>query len=99
VTRRLRRSEAAESDLDDIWSYIAADSPAAADRVILRILAAEDRLAEFPELAAARPEMRPGLRIWPVGAYLMLYRVDRDAVEIVRIVHGARNLGQALDET
>ena len=99
MTRRLRRSEAAESDLDDIWSYIAADSPAAADRVILRILAAEDRLAEFPELAAARPEMRPDLRIWPVGAYLMLYRVDRDAVEIVRIVHGARNLGQALDET
>lgn len=98
MIRRLRRTERAESDLDDLWSYIAADSPAAADRFILRLLAAEDRLADFPELAAARSEIRPGLRILPVGNYLLLYRLDRDTVEIVRIVHGARNLGQVLSE-
>ncbi|MBR7621491.1 type II toxin-antitoxin system RelE/ParE family toxin [Phenylobacterium sp. 20VBR1] len=88
----VRRTRRAEADLVDIWIYIAADSPAAAERVILKLEAAEGRLAEFPEMAPLREDLLPGVRAWAVGDYLIFYRVEPDAVEILRILHGARDL-------
>ena len=98
MSLRLFRSEAAEADLDEIWAHVAADSPLAAERLIHSFEAAELRLADFPELAPARDGLRPGLRMWPVGNDLILYRIAPDAVEVMRILHGARDLGEALDE-
>ncbi len=92
MSLRLRRTKLADADLDSIWLYIAADSVAAAERQIQRIEAAERRLADFPELGPARPELRAGLRSWAVGAYLIVYRIDPDALTIVRVLHGARDL-------
>jgi toxin ParE1/3/4 len=43
-------------------------------------------------IGRARPELRPDLRSFPYGSYLILYRVINDGVEIVRVVHAARNL-------
>ncbi len=94
----VRRSHRAEADLVDIWIHIAADSPSAAERVILRIEAAENRLAEFPEMAPPRDDLRPSVRAWAVGDYLILYRIEPDAVVIVRILHGARDLGDLLGD-
>jgi toxin ParE1/3/4 len=94
----VRRTRRAEADLVDIWIYIAADSPAAAERVIRRLEAAEGRLAQFPEMAPLREELLPGVRAWAVGEYLIFYRVDPDAVEILRILHGARDLGDLLGD-
>jgi toxin ParE1/3/4 len=36
--------------------------------------------------------LRSDLRSFPFGAYLILYRIVDDGVEIVRVVHSARNL-------
>lgn len=94
----LRRSHRAEADLVDIWIYIATDSPAAAERVILRIEAAENQLAEFPEMAQPRDDLLPGVRAWAVGDYLIFYRIEPDAVVILRILHGARDLGDLLGD-
>ncbi|MDO8378345.1 type II toxin-antitoxin system RelE/ParE family toxin [Phenylobacterium sp.] len=99
MSLEVRRTHRADADLTDIWIHIAADSPSAAERVILRIEAAENRLAEFPEMAQPRDALRPGLRVWPVGDYLILYRVEPDAVVIIRIIHGARNIGDVLSES
>jgi toxin ParE1/3/4 len=45
----------------------------------------------MPGLGVARPDIRPDLRLWPVGNYLILYwQVDAD-VEVVRVLPGARN--------
>lgn len=41
-------------------------------------------------MGVARPHIRPGLRTFPVGNYLILYRQIDDGAEIVRVVHGAR---------
>jgi toxin ParE1/3/4 len=92
MSLRLRRTKLADADLDSIWLYIAADNVAAAERQIQRIEAAERRLADFPELGPARPELRAGLRSWTIGAYLIVYRIDPDALTIVRVLHGARDL-------
>jgi toxin ParE1/3/4 len=88
----VRRTNLAEADLDSIWLWIAQNNVGAAERMIARLEAAEDRLGEFPEIGQARPDVGPGIRHWPVSVYLIFYRIDPDAVTIVRVLHGARDL-------
>ena len=76
----------------DIWTYIARENPAAADRLLDRIDAKCRLLAENPRLGPDRSDIRPGLRYFIVGRYVILYRAVEDGVEIVRVVHGARDL-------
>ena len=92
MTLSVRRTNRTEADLDEIWLHIATDSLAAADRMIQRFEAAENRLAAFPQIGQGRPELAGGLRHWPVGNYLIFYRIDDDALTIVRVAHGARDL-------
>lgn len=89
---RVRRLPQAVEDAFDIWATIAVDNERAADRLVARFYAAEDLLAAFPEIGEARPEIATDLRKWTVSPYVMLYRVTDIAVEVVRIVHGARDL-------
>jgi toxin ParE1/3/4 len=49
-------------------------------------------LALHPLMGRARPELRPDMRSFSHGAYLILYRAIEDGAEIVRVVHAARNL-------
>lgn len=90
---KIRRTVAADQDLDEIWIYIAVDSDAAADRLVDRIVAAEDRLAEFPNLGRLRPDLAEDVRSWAVGDYVILYRLTADEILVARILHGARDLG------
>lgn len=89
---RLRRTAQAEEDLIAIWDYIARDNPRAADR-LLDVLDAKSRaLARNPHLGMARDDIARGVRHFPVGNYLVLYRVLGDGIEVVRYVHGMRRL-------
>ncbi|MBK1646153.1 hypothetical protein CKO25_16170 [Thiocapsa imhoffii] len=95
MPRLLKRPEA-ESDLDDIWWYIAQDSPHNADRFLDRI---EERclaLADFPNTGAPRDELRPGLRSHPEGNYLIFYFPLDDGIELVRVLCGSRDLERLL---
>jgi toxin ParE1/3/4 len=85
--------------LEDIWLYIAVDSPQAADRLIDRIIARCFDLADQPRLGPARPEIAPDARMLVVGDYLVLYRIQDADVQIVRVVHGARRLDGLFDAT
>lgn len=82
----------AREDLLSIWAYIAADSPSAADRLLDTIDHRCSLLAENPKIGRARPDIAPELRYFPAGNYLILYREVSEGVEIVRVVHGARNV-------
>lgn len=81
-----------------IFCWIAHDDPVAADRVIDRIVAAAQRLADFPESGRTRPEIAPGVRSLPVGRYILLYKVELDHVDGVRIVHGSRRFEGMVEE-
>ena len=94
---RVIRSRQASADLDDIWLHVALDNPAAADRLIDRIVARCGRLADHPNLGPARPEIAPDAPALVVGDYLALYRAKGADVEIVRVVHGARRLAGLFD--
>ncbi|TGQ85717.1 type II toxin-antitoxin system RelE/ParE family toxin [Mesorhizobium sp. M8A.F.Ca.ET.208.01.1.1] len=88
MTLRLRPE--AEADIEAIALYIAEDSPAAALRWYDEIHPHCERIADMPGIGIARPEVRPGLRTFPAGNYLILYRQTDDGAEIVRVIHGAR---------
>lgn len=88
----IKRTAQAEEDLIDIWLYIAHDDVRAADRVLDDIEEKLLLLADQPGLGPARSDIAPELRYSPVRRYLILYRQITDGIEIVRVVHGARDV-------
>ena len=90
--KRFRRTVEAENDLLSIWRYIAEDKPQAAIRLLRTIDEKCALLAENPQLGSSRPDIAAELRYFTVGSYLILYREVSNEVEIVRVLHGARNL-------
>jgi toxin ParE1/3/4 len=88
----VRRSPLAEQDYRDIWRYIANDNPDAADRLLQRIDAKLELYASNPRMGAMRDNLAQGLRSFPVGNYLAFYRITTDGIELVRMLHGARDL-------
>lgn len=51
-----------------------------------------DLLTLHPFSGAPREDIAPGIRHLVVGEYLTLYRVGEDSVEILRVLHGRRNI-------
>lgn len=82
----------AEADLVDIWRYIAQDSPANADRMLDRISETLNRLAAMPFMGQARFDLAPGLRMFPVGSYLIFFRPIESGIEVIGVLHGKRNI-------
>jgi toxin ParE1/3/4 len=94
---RIRVSSAAAADLDDIWLYAAEQrSEDVADRLIDSIVGRFAVLARMPRLGRRRPEIIPGLRSFPVGNYVIYYTAHKSRVVILRVLHGARDVGQLL---
>lgn len=89
---RIRRLPQAIRDADEIFLYIARDNPAAADRMVDRITDAAERLRDFPRSGAPRPEAGKGLRGITIGPYILYYRIVGDVIEVVRVLHGARDI-------
>ena len=87
----LRRPEA-EVDLEDIWSRIARENPGAADRFIDFVETRCPMISENPMAGRSRSELRPGLRSFPAGSYVIFYVPQEDGVEIVRVLSGARDI-------
>jgi plasmid stabilization system protein ParE len=82
-----------EGDLREIRDYIARDSPDAARRMMIRFVNAFRLLAKRPELGHVREDLlESAIRFWPVGAYLILYRAAETPIEILAVVHGARDV-------
>jgi len=80
----------AQADIDGIWDHIARDSVLNADRFVDRIARRFGLLADNPGLGTARDDLRPGLRRFVHGHYLIYYRAIPGGIEVVRVIHGAR---------
>jgi toxin ParE1/3/4 len=94
--RTLEYRRRAGRDLDGIKDYIARDNPRRALSFIRELRRICEQLAENPLMGRARPELRPGLRSFPHGDYLIFYRPLRDGVSVVRVLHGSREAGRLL---
>ena len=77
--------------LSEAREYIEIDNPAAAARQIDTIELSANRLRAFPMMG--RMGVRSGTREFPVPGtpYILVYRVIDDAVQILAVLHGARN--------
>lgn len=97
--KRARFSPLARRDLDLIAAYVARDNPPAAGRVIAEFRIAAKRLALMPGLGHPRPDLtaRPVL-FWTVVSHLLVYRRTTRGIEIVRVIHGARDARRVLEE-
>jgi len=92
VTKYVLNLEA-EQDLNEIWEYIAKDNIDAADRWIEKFFEAFEALGQTPGLGHVRDDLTDlPILFWPVGAYLVLYRVQAEWTEIVAVTQGARDI-------
>ncbi len=90
-------SPEALSDIEEIWEFISNDNLDAADRVRDEIFNACDKLADVPGMGHLRTDLaQEPLRFFPVYSYLIIYRPDAKPLEIVRVLHGARDVAQLL---
>jgi plasmid stabilization system protein ParE len=86
-------SAAAELDLEAIWEYIAQDNIDAADRWISRLFDAFEAIEQAPGMGHKREDLTSfPVLFWPVGAYLILYRLQSEWIEIVAVTQGARDI-------
>ena len=85
-------SPAAQRDLIEIGDYIAVDSPRRALSFVAELRVACRSLASDSLRYPYHPDL-DDVRRMPIGAYLVLYRVVADTVQIVRVVHSARDFG------
>lgn len=82
------------SELDDIWLAIARQSGSIerADRVVDVITSRFHLLATHPRIGRERSDLRPGLRGFPVDAYIILYRLEGEDVIILHVLDGRRDV-------
>ncbi len=102
MSRQLVKRPEAERDLLDCADYIALDNPSAALSFLVRARESMEQLLRFPFFGRAAEFKDPAiadLRVRTVKRYrryLILYRVTPQTIEIVRVIHGARDLVQVL---
>jgi toxin ParE1/3/4 len=82
----------ANDDLAEIWDYIADNSETQANLFIDLIDQKLRLLAEQPNLGRARGELAENMRSFPIGRYVVFYIVMPSCIQIVRVLHGARDL-------
>jgi len=93
---RLRWLNLALDDLDEIAEYISRDNPDAARRVVKRLWKAAQDLTGQPEMG--RPGRVYGTRELVVvnTPFVVPYRVVGSEIQILRVLHGARNWPNSL---
>jgi toxin ParE1/3/4 len=91
------RSSQSEQDLIAIWRYIAADNPSAATRLLERIDRRIEALSRYHLLGEHQPQFGENTRRIIEGNYLVFYDALPDAVHVLRVFHGARQIEQLFD--
>ena len=85
-------AKSAEEDLREILSYIADDNIEAALRMFQRFRECFTMLSTMPQSGRRRSDLEPDLRSFPEGTYVIFYREITDGVEILRVLHGSRDI-------
>lgn len=103
MRHRATRTPRARRDILDQAEYLALEGGIdVAERYLDALEQAEQSLLDTPGLGAERTFGRiEGLRMWRVPGFekhLIFYRETADGIEIIRVLHGARDLAGLFDD-
>jgi toxin ParE1/3/4 len=104
MPNHIQQTLQAEADIAEIVSFIAEDNPNAAQRFLDAAEAAFAVLASMPlmgRVVSFQSRVAQGIRIWHIQGferYLIFYRTVEQGVEIVRVLHGARDIERLFEE-
>jgi toxin ParE1/3/4 len=102
MRRFLDLHRVAERDLEVCAEYIRRDKPRSALRFLRAARTTMDRLLAMPEMGSLYESDEPelaGVRYFPVSRfrnYLVFYRPTTNGIEILRVLHGAREIERLL---
>ncbi len=88
----IARSQRARADLVELAIYYGDRSPAAAFKLLDRIESVLGFLETHPHAGRERPELRQGVRSFPVRPAVVFYVPQAQGIEVVRVLHGARDI-------
>jgi antitoxin ParD1/3/4/toxin ParE1/3/4 len=90
----------AARDLDGIFEYVLENSGAnSALHVYDRLHKGLSKVGAEPGIGHVRDDLADEtLRVWTVFSYLIIYRPETNPVQILRVIHGARDVLSALEE-
>ncbi len=94
---RLEYSPFVAADLRTIARTIALDNPKRAMTFVQELRAKCRLAARNPEVYQLRPDLGNNIRASILGQYLILFRIEEDAVHVLRIAHGARDIRPLLN--
>jgi toxin ParE1/3/4 len=86
-------------DLREIGLRIAQDNPDAADRFLTAAEESFEFLRRYPRVGRLRSFSVPGVRSWVIPQfqnYLIFYLPTATEVQVLAVLHGARDLAGAL---
>jgi len=92
---RIEWTDPSLADLAAIRDYIARDSERYAYQFVERIIAAVEKLPDFPMMGRVVPESRgqsTTIRELLFQNYRIIYRLRVDRIQIITVLHGARDL-------
>ncbi|KJC61834.1 plasmid stabilization protein [Bradyrhizobium sp. LTSPM299] len=82
----------AAADIEQIASYVAEQSPKNALNLVRELRERCESLVDAPRGYPLVPRYEHlGIRRRPFGNFLIFYRVGADTIEIIHILHGARD--------
>ena len=64
----------------------------AADRLIDQFDSTLNVIASAPQIGRSVEDLAPNLRTFPIGSYLIFYRPMEDGIQLIRVIHGARDI-------
>ena len=84
-------TEFADDDIFKIGFYLSARRMKGAERFAREIEQTFERLAEFPGIGRMRDELKPGIRSYVMGSYVIVYRVTDEGILVLRVFHGSQD--------
>ena len=98
MNRRIERSAQFRNDLLDIYVRLAERDTEIARRFVFSVRDDSHKLRDMPRMGAIRyfrNRKYRNVRSWPIsgfGKFLLFYRPVEEGIQVIRIVHGARDL-------
>jgi toxin ParE1/3/4 len=90
---KIKWTNHALEELDDIANYISKDSPKYAQIIVKQIYEMVSHLKQFPKLGRKVPEYGdPELREILYKTYRIIYLIKKELLEVISIIHGSRKL-------